>query len=142
MRIDQVETFVSENWLFVRIATDNGLTGVGESTFFGWPGASKDVVDSFRRYLIGKDPLAVEHHWNYMYRSKSMRGGAVGGALSAIDQALWDIRGKQFDAPVWQLLGGRVRDRVRAMLMLGHGSAESVAQEAAEAAADGYTAVK
>ena len=142
IQIDQVDTFIAGTWLFVRIVTDTGLVGVGESTFFGWPAASRAVVESFRGYLVGKDPLAVEHHWLYMYRSKSMRGGAIGGALSAIDQALWDIRGKHFAAPVWQLLGGRARDRVRAMRLLGHGSTESVANQAAAAVAYGYTAVK
>ena len=142
MRIDLVETFVAVNWLFVRVTTDTGLSGVGESTFFGWPGAVREVVHSFEGYLKGKDPLDVEHHWLYMFRSRAMRGGAIGGAISAIDQALWDIRGKHFSAPVWQLLGGKVRDRVRAMLVLQTGTSDEVAAEAAQAARDGYTAVK
>ena len=142
MRIEQLETFISENWLMVRLTTDTGLSGVGESTFFGWPGAVQEIVESFRGYLVGNDPLPVEHHFNYMYRSKSMRGGAIGGALSAIDQALWDIRGKHFEAPVWQLMGGRVRERVRAMLVLNTGTLEEVSSEAAQAKRDGYTAVK
>ncbi len=142
MKIENMETFIAVNWLFVRITTDDGIQGVGESTFFGWPLAAEAVARSFEGYLIGKTPLSVEHHWNYMYRSRSMRGGAIGGALSAIDQALWDIRGKRFEAPVWELLGGRVRDRVRAMLVLPTGSKDEVAAAAAQAKADGYTAVK
>ncbi len=142
MRIQELETFISENWLMVRLTTDNGLSGIGESTFFGWPAAVQTVVESFREYLIGNDPLPVEHHFNFMYRSKSMRGGAIGGALSAIDQALWDIRGKHFEAPVWQLMGGRARDKVRAMLVLNTGTKEEVAANAAKAKQDGYTAVK
>lgn len=142
MQIEDVETFVAHNWLIVRIRTDTGLEGVGESTFFGWPHASEVIVQSFARRLLGQDPLRVEHHWLDLYRSVSMRGMAIGGALSAIDQALWDIRGKHFGAPVWQLLGGRVRDRVRAMLVLPYGTIDEVAGAAAAAVHDGYTAVK
>ena len=142
MRIDQIETFIAVNWMMVRITTDNGISGVGESTFFGWPGATENVVRSFEGYLIGADPLRTEHHWNMMYRSKSMRGGAIGGALSAVDQALWDIKGKHFGAPVWQLLGGKARDAVRAMLVLPTGTLEEVANHAVAAKRDGFTAVK
>ena len=97
---------------------------------------------SFEPYLIGQDPMRTEHHWNFMYRAKSMRGGAIGGGISAIDQALWDIKGKYFEAPVWQLLGGKARDAVRAMLVLPTGTLEEVANAAAAAKADGFTAVK
>jgi galactonate dehydratase len=142
LKIEAIETFIATNWMFVRITTDSGLTGVGESTFFGFPGAAKDVAESFGTYLKGQDPLNVEHHWLYMFRSRAMRGGAIGGAISAIDQALWDIRGKRFEAPVWQLLGGKVRTGVRAMLVLNTGTKDEVAAEAAQAARDGYTAVK
>lgn len=142
MKIDTVETFIAHSWLFVKITTDNGISGIGESTFFGWPTAAREVVHSFRDYLVGNDPLPVEHHWLWMFRNKNMRGGAIGGAISAIDQALWDVRGKHFQAPVWSLLGGKVRHRVRAMLMVGGGTIDEVAEESRQAAADGYTAVK
>ncbi|MBI4219278.1 MAG: mandelate racemase/muconate lactonizing enzyme family protein [Chloroflexi bacterium] len=142
VRIEMVETFVSENWMIVRIVTEGGIHGVGESTFFGFPQASRAVVEAFSTYLIGKDALQVEHHWLAMFRKFCMRGGAIGGGISAIDQALWDIRGKYFDEPVWQLLGGRVRSKVRAMLMLQTGTIDEVVAEAALAVRDGYTAIK
>ena len=142
MKIEQIETFIAVNWMIVRITTDSGVTGVGESTFFGWPGASENVVKSFESYLVGADPLRNEHHWNMMYRAKSMRGGAIGGGISAIDQALWDIKGKHFEAPVWQLMGGKARDAVRAMLVLPTGTKDEVAQHAADAKSNGFTAVK
>ena len=142
MKIESVETFIATNWMMVRLTTESGIQGIGESTFFGWPRAAEDVVLSFRNYLIGADPMRVEHHWNYMYRSKSMRGGAVGGGISAIDQALWDIKGKHFEAPVWQLLGGKTRDRVRAMLVIPMGTRDEVAAHAANAKKDGFTAAK
>lgn len=142
MRIETLETFIAENWMFVRLTTDNGLQGVGESTFFGWPQAAESVARSFAEYLIGQDPLPVEQHWLYMFRNKNMRGMAIGGAISAIDQALWDIRGKHYGAPVYEILGGPVRKKVRAMLVLNTGTRDEVAAEAAKAARDGYTAVK
>lgn len=142
MRIEKLETFIAENWMFVRITTDSGLQGAGESTFFGWPQATEQIAKSFGEYLIGQDPLPVEQHWLYMQRNKNMRGMAIGGAISAIDQALWDIRGKHYGAPVYELLGGPVRRKVRAMLVLEYGTKDQVAAEAARAAKDGYTAVK
>ncbi|MBI4306218.1 MAG: mandelate racemase/muconate lactonizing enzyme family protein [Chloroflexi bacterium] len=142
LRIADFETFIASSWMFVRITTENGTRGVGESTFFGWPRAAEDVALSFRDYYIGNDALPVEQHWLWMQRNKNMRGGALGGAISAIDQALWDIRGKHYGAPVYELLGGPVRNKVRAMLVLGTGTKDEVAAEAAKAARDGYTAVK
>ena len=142
MRIESVETFIAHNWMFVRVTTDSGLTGVGESTFFSYPEAARAIADSMGRSLIGEDPMRVEYHWLRLYRTNSMRGMGITGALSAIDQALWDIRGKHFGAPVYDLLGGRVRDRVRAMLVLNYGSSEAVVAEAQAGVAAGYTALK
>lgn len=142
MRIETVETFRAHDWLFVRVTTDDGLTGVGEATLFMWPESVEAVVRSFAERLKGADPFRVEHHWLDLYRGRSIRGMEVTAALSAIDQALWDIRGKHYEAPVWQLLGGRVRDRVRAMKVLVYGTIEDVAAQASTAASEGYTAVK
>jgi len=142
MKIERLETFISTNWMFVRLTTDNGIQGVGESTFFGWPAAAQTIAVSFKEYLVGNDPLPVENHWLYMQRNKNMRGNAIGGAISAIDQALWDIRGKHYKAPVYEVLGGPVRKKVRAMLVLDTGTKDEVAREAAQAKSEGYTAVK
>jgi galactonate dehydratase len=142
VKIEEIETFLCADWLFVRIHTDTGLTGVGESTYFMSPQACAEIVHSFAGALRGADPMQVEQHWMNLYRSRSMRGMAIVGALSAIDQALWDIRGKHFDVPVWQLLGGKVRERVRAMLVLTYGTLEEVCAAATEGAAQGYTALK
>ena len=109
MKIEKVETFVAHNWMFVQITTDTGITGVGESTFFGFPDATALVAQGFGKRLIGEDPSRIEFHNLSLHRAYSMRGMAIGGAISAIDQALWDIKGKRLQAPVWDLLGGRVR---------------------------------
>jgi galactonate dehydratase len=125
------------------VTADDGTHGVGESTFFGWPTAVAEIIRSFGTYLRGRDPLDVEHHWLALYRVLSFRGMAVTGAISALDQALWDLRGKRFEAPVWQLLGGRVRRAVRAMRVLDTGTLEQVVENARRAVADdGYTALK
>ncbi len=142
MKIERIDTYLAHNWMFVEVTTDTGLKGVGESTFFGFPDATALVAESFGRRLIGEDPFRIEYHNLSLYRAYSMRGMAIGGALSAIDQALWDIKGKHYQAPVWDLLGGRVRDKVRAMLVIPYGTAEDVAAACKKAADEGYTALK
>ncbi|MEQ7128379.1 mandelate racemase/muconate lactonizing enzyme family protein [Actinopolymorpha sp. B11F2] len=142
MRIDEVETFTAGGALYVRLTTDTGVQGIGESTCFGWPVAVEEVVRSFRSYLVGADPFDAEAHWLHLYRTLCFRGMVVVGAISAIDQALWDIRGRPFEVPVWQLLGGRSRRAVRAMKVIRGDSAAAVADAAAGAMAAGYTAAK
>jgi galactonate dehydratase len=142
VKIERIDTYVAHNWMFVEVTTDTGVKGVGESTFFGFPDATALVADSFGKRLIGEDPSRIEYHYLSLYRAYSMRGMAIGGALSALDQALWDIKGKHYQAPVWDLLGGRVRDKVRAMLVIPYGTAEEVAAACKKAANEGYTALK
>src|SRR3990170_7450277 len=113
MKIEDIETIFADRFLFVRVHTDEGLTGLGESGAWGYLEASAKAVDAFKRYLIGRDPTRIEHHQQYLYRSSHFRGAAVMGALSAIDIALWDIAGKRLGVPCHQLLGGKVRDWAR-----------------------------
>lgn len=114
MRIESVESIFVDKYLFVEVRTDNGLVGLGEGGAWGFHEATAGAVTRFKDYLIGQDPLRIEHHWQYMYRWSHFRGSAVMAAISAIDIALWDIAGKHFEAPVHALLGGKVRDRARA----------------------------
>ena len=102
------------NWLFVKIETDSGLYGIGEGSLqYKDMGLAAELED-FRKFLIGKDPFQIEHLWTFMYRRVTWTGGPVTmSAISAIDLALWDIKGKALDVPVYELLGGSVRDRVR-----------------------------
>jgi galactonate dehydratase len=143
MRIDSVEAIPAADACYVRVIADDGTSGIGESTYFGWPTAVAEIVRSFGAYLTGRDPLDVEHHWLALYRALSFRGMAVTGAISALDQALWDLKGKHFEVPVWQLLGGRARDAVRAMRVVDTGSLEQVVENArAGVEEEGYTALK
>jgi galactonate dehydratase len=113
MKVTSVTPLFLDRYLLVKVETDAGIYGLGESGAWGYLEASGAAIEKFGRYLVGKDPLRIEHHWQYMYRFSHFRGSAIMGALSAIDIALWDIMGKHFGVPVHQLLGGKVRDKAR-----------------------------
>jgi galactonate dehydratase len=115
MKIAKVEQFFPRPRIrFVKVTTDDGLVGWGETTLEGKPKSTSSAVEELADYLIGKDPLRIEHHWQHIYRSAFFRGGPIlMTALSGLDQALWDIAGKHYGVPVYELLGGPVRDRIR-----------------------------
>src|SRR2546421_11483490 len=142
MRIADVESLVIGGGQFVRVTTDNGLVGLGQTGCWGYPQAVHEVIQMFRQYLMGQDPLRIEHHWQYLYRMAPFRGTVLSGAVSAVDIALWDIKGQRYQAPIWELLGGRCRDRVRLHLLMGGDTPEEVAANARAAAAEGFTAIK
>jgi galactonate dehydratase len=141
-KIEKVESLPIGGGYFVRITTDDGLSGVGQSAAWGYPLAVDQVVQSFTPYLVGQDPMRIEHHWQYLYRMAPFRGNVVSGAVSAVDIALWDLKGQRLQVPIWELLGGRCRDKVRLHLLMGGGTAEDVHKKAKEAAAEGFTAIK
>lgn len=141
MRITRVEPLSVDRFLFVRVHTDAGITGIGESGAWGFLEASKAAIEKFGRYLVGEDPLRIEHHWQYMYRFAHFRGAAVMGAVSAIDIALWDIAGKHFGVPAYQLLGGAVRDKARVYYHVLGDTREKLVQGVVVAREQGYTAV-
>ena len=128
----------------VQIQTDTGIIGTGQSGTWAYPEAVASVVAAFRTYLIGQDPLRVEHHWQHLDRMGPFRGNILHGAVSAVDIALWDIKGKHYGAPIWDLLGGRCRDKVRLhKLVLGdEHDPEYVAQFVKDGVAEGFTAIK
>ena len=141
MRITDIETLFIDRYLFVRVHTDAGISGLGESGAWGYLEASAAAVETFKRYLIGQDPLRIEHHWQYLYRWSHFRGAAIMGALSAIDIALWDIAGKHFGAPCYQLLGGKCRDKARVYYHVFGRTQDELVQGCADAKAQGFTAV-
>jgi len=143
LKIKSVESFlVRTHCHIVRIETDTGLVGIGESGFWGFPEGTEAIVKRLTKYLLGKDPLRIDHHWQYIYRNNHHRGGALHGALSAIDIALWDVKGKHYGAPVWQLLGGKCREKVRVYMHIHGGSDEELAEDAQEKVREGFTAVR
>ncbi|MEG0146806.1 MAG: galactokinase, partial [Clostridia bacterium] len=113
MKIIDIKTRFIDLYMFVEVYTDQGIVGLGESGAWAFLEASAQVVETFKRYLIGQDPLLIEHHWQYLYRCYHFRGAAIMGALSAIDIALWDIAGKYYDVPCYKLMGGPTRHKAR-----------------------------
>jgi galactonate dehydratase len=150
MRITSTETFFCwggrTNWTFVKVNTDEGIHGWGEGTLEGKEKAVEAAIHELDRYLIGQDPFQIERHNAYMYETAFWRGGPVlGSAIAALDQALWDIKGKALGVPVWELLGGAARDRIRYYAngwFRGATSVDEYAQLAKAAVGRGATALK
>ena len=142
MKIDKIESMLIGGGFVVRITTDTGLTGIGQTACWGYPTAVESIVDVYKKYLIGQDPLRIEHHWNHLYRMSPFRGTAIMGSVAAIDIALYDIKGKHFEVPTWELLGGNVRDRIRLHLLGGGPSPDENAKAAKAAVEEGFTAMK
>src|SRR5450755_4117725 len=138
LKITRLETFlVKPRWLFLKIHTNAGIVGLGEPITEGRALTCAEAVKEIEPYLIGKDPRAVVHHWQAIYRHAFYRGGPIlTSALSGIDQALWDIKGKALGVPVYELLGGPTRERVR---VYAHGSSPEALRAGL---AKGFTAFK
>lgn len=141
MKIVDVKTLFIDSYLYVQVETDEGISGLGESGAWGFLEASAGAVETFKRYLVGQDPLRIEHHWQYLYRWTHFRGAAIMGALSAIDLALWDIAGKYFGVPCYQLMGGKTRDKARVYYHVFGQTTEELVQGCVDAKAQGFTAV-
>ncbi len=142
MKIADVESLQVGGGEFVRITTDSGIVGLGQSACWAYPGAVHEVIQAFKSYLIGQDPMRIEHHWQYLYRMGPFRGSVLSGAVSAVDIALWDIKGQHLNAPIWDLLGGKCRDKIRLHLLMAGGRPEEVHAHATAAAGEGFTAIK
>jgi len=144
MKITGFETFiVPPRWLFLKIETDEGITGWGEPVIEGKALTVKAAVEELMDYLIGKDPQRIEDLWQVMYRGGFYRGGPIlMSAMAGIDQALWDIKGKFFNAPVYQLLGGACRDSMRVYSWVGGDRPIDVGKAALEKQEAGFTAIK
>lgn len=134
---------VPPRWLFLKIETDEGIAGWGEPVVEGRAATVQTAVDELMQNLLNKDPHRIEDHWNLMYRSGFYRGGPIlMSAIAGIDQALWDIKGKAFNAPVYQLMGGACRDSIRVYSWIGGDRPTDVGNAAKEVVDRGFTAVK
>ena len=144
MKITEVNTyFVRPRWGFVEIITDEGLVGWGEAVLEGHAAAVLACVQEYKDYLIGQDPSRIEDIWSTIYRAGFYRGGGVlMSAISGIDQALWDIKGKVFGAPVYELMGGKCRDRIKVYSWVGGDRPSDVGTAALEKKNEGFSAVK
>ena len=141
MNITKVTPIHAGQFLFVRIETDAGIHGVGEAGSWGQIEAAKAAIEKFAEYLEGKDATTIERHWNVMHRFSYFQGLAVNAAISAIDIALWDIKGKALGQPVYQLLGGAVRTRARVYCHVYGKTIEAVLDELSRKKAAGFTAM-
>ncbi len=144
MKITAVELFhVKPRWCFLKISTDEGIVGWGEAIVEGRARTVETAVLEHKPFLVGQDPLRIEYLWQSLYRNTYYRGGVIlTSALSGIEQALWDIKGKHFGIPVYQMLGGLYRDRIR---IYGHcwgATTDKIIRRAAERKASGFTAIK
>ncbi|MFQ0302859.1 galactonate dehydratase, partial [Klebsiella pneumoniae] len=121
MKITNITTYrLPPRWMFLKIETDEGIVGWGEPVIEGRARTVEAAVHEFGDYLIGQDPARINDLWQVMYRGGFYRGGPIMmSAIAGIDQALWDIKGKVLNAPVWQLMGGLVRDKIKAYSWVG-----------------------
>jgi galactonate dehydratase len=144
VKITDVSTYlVPPRWLFLRIDTNEGISGWGEPVVEGRAETVRAAVTELSELLIGEDPLRIEDHWQVLTRGGFYRGGPVlSSAVAGFDQALWDIAGKTYGAPVHQLLGGPVRDRARMYAWIGGDDPHQVADQARDQVEAGFTAVK
>jgi galactonate dehydratase len=138
LKVTRLETFlVKPRWLFLKVHTNAGIVGLGEPITEGRALTCAEAVKEIEPYLVGKDPRRVAHHWQAIYRHAFYRGGPIlTSALSGIDQALWDIKGKALGVPVYELLGGPTRDRVRVYAHAG------TTEQMKRMRAQGFTAFK
>jgi galactonate dehydratase len=144
MKIASLELFkVPPRWLFLKITADDGLAGWGEPIVEGRAETVVAAVTELGHYLLGRDPDQIEDIWQVLYRGGFYRGGPVlMSALAGIDQALWDLKGKRYGLSVYQMLGGKVRDRMQVYAWVGGDEPAEVAHAVKERQSQGYKAIK
>ena len=144
MKIDRIEVlYTPPRWLFIRVESDEGAVGWGEASLEGWAEAVEGAMEALKDRFIGHDPFAIEDIWQIAYRGGFYRGGPVlMSALAGLEQALWDLKGRALGLPVWQMLGGKVRDKIRAYAWIGGDRPHEIADAAQARADQGFSAVK
>jgi len=144
MKITGINTYlVRPRWGFVEVITDEGIVGWGEPVIEGKAASVRACVEEMKPYLIGADPMRIEDIWTVLYRAGFYRGGPViMSAIAGIDQALWDIKGKFYGAPVHDLIGGACRDKMRVYCWIGGDRPSDVGAAALEKKNEGFTAIK
>lgn len=141
-KIESVETILWDKWLIIKIKCEDGTIGIGEGGVHGWQKPTKTAVEVMTDYLIGKDPFLIEHHYQFLYRSSHFMGSIIQGALSAIDIALWDIKGKKLNLPIYELLSGKTRDKVRCYMHVTGKTTDDLVMDAKRKVDLGFTAIR
>jgi galactonate dehydratase len=144
MKIARIETcLVPPRWLYVRVEAENGAFGWGEASLEGHAEAVEGAFEALRDRFLGADPRAIEDIWQVAYRGGFYRGGPVlMSALSGLDQALWDLKGRHYGLPAWEMLGGQVRHKVRAYAWIGGDRPDDIGEAATRRREQGFSAVK
>jgi len=146
--IANVTTHLVDRHCFVRVTSEDGHIGTGQTAYFGFPHLTPPVLDGLSGVLLGQDPDEIGRLWLEMFRNVPVRGGAFTSTIAAVDLALWDLKGRRYEVPAYELMGGRQRSKVRAHILLGMTSwprsstREELLLEAKQAVNDGFTAVK
>jgi len=139
MKITEIKPFLVDRFLLVRVYTDAGLIGNGEAGLWAHHGMVHQAIRELSEYYVGKDPRLMEHHYQVVSRDTHFAGAVLGAAVSAIDVALWDILGKSADLPVYQLLGGKCREKVKVYANVGGRTVEELGESARRGVEQGFT---
>ncbi len=142
MKIEKITPFLVDRFLLVRVYTDQGLVGSGEAGLWAHHGVVNRAILELSDYFVGKDSARIEHHYQTVSRDAHFMGGALSAALSAIDIALWDIAGQAVGQPVHQLLGGRVRDKIKVFANVGGATVPECAASAQQQVSAGYLSLR
>ena len=142
MKIERIKPFLVDQCLLVRVYTDEGIVGNGEAGLWAHHKMVYHAIEELSDYYVGKDPLRMEHHFQVVSRNTHFMGAVLSAAMSAIDIALWDILGKWTNLPVYQLLGGKCRDKIKVFAVVGGDTLEDRARSAQEAVSKGITSLR
>lgn len=142
MKIERIVPFLVDRCLLVRVYTDEGITGTGEAGLWAHHKMVYEAINELSDYYVGKDPARIEHHYQVVSRDTHFAGSLLSAAMSAVDIALWDILGKSVGKPVYQLLGGKCRDKIRVFANVGGNTLEERAESALRNVEQGYTSLR
>src|SRR3954451_13825893 len=142
MKIERIKPFLVDRCLLVRIYTDAGIVGTGEAGLWAHHPLVANAIEQLSEYYVGKDASRIEHHFQVVSRDTHFQGAVLSAALSAIDIALWDIKGKALGQPVYELLGGKVRDKVKVFGNIGGATLDERARQAQDFVEQGYTSLR
>jgi galactonate dehydratase len=142
LKIEKIEPFLVDRWLLVRVYTDEDLVGNGEAGLWAHHKMVYEAIRELGQYYIGKDPTRIEHHWQAVSRNTHFMGSVLSAAISAMDIALWDVVAKSVDLPVYKLLGGKCRDKVRVFSNVIGETLEQLAESASNSVKQGFTALR
>ncbi len=142
LRIASLETFLIDRWCLLKLTCEDGTYGIGEAGAHAWPAQTAAVIAHMSRYLIGKPADTIEHHSQYLQRNMHFNGALLAAAISAIDIALWDIKGRRLGVPIHDLMGGKTRDKVRCYIHVQGNTIDDLVSDAIAKRQAGFTALR